>query len=248
VILSSRIDAERWSMRRIHEEVRVHMASGEPLYDLDDDAITAMRPTVVFTQGLCPVCAATADDVDSKICTRVVTLTPHSIADVVRDIRTIGAVLDRAEAANALAQSFEDRIGSVRAPKSRPRVLVLEWFDPPWISGEWIPEMVIAAGGEPLILGPGDPSRQVTWDEIAASDPDVVLLAACSMTVARTERELGALDAQPAWKNLRAVREGRVEVLDGATQFSAPGPGLAAGVECIAQVLGKSAAGSQIQA
>ena len=240
VVCSSSVDAENWSMRRIHKSVRDAIRQGDSLYKIDEEAIAAAAPTLILTQGLCPVCAATKDDISRASCPRVLTLTPHSLADVAQDIRTVGETIDLADAGKALADSFLARIraaGEKSSLQPRPRVLVLEWFDPLWISGEWIPEMILAAGGEPVLLGAQDPSREATWDEVAAADPDAILLAACSMDVLRARKELPSLYQSDDWNALRAVTENRVALLDGARHFSAPGPGLAEGVEVTSEVL-----------
>jgi iron complex transport system substrate-binding protein len=100
-----------------------------------------------------------------------------------------------------------------------------------WVSGEWIAEMVECVGATPLILKPSDPSRRIEWSELVASDPDALVLAACSMDIERTRRELPALELNPHWQGLRAVREGRVYLMDGLRDCSTPGPGLADGIE-----------------
>jgi iron complex transport system substrate-binding protein len=246
-LLRTTIDSEAWSMVRIDDELRGAVQRGDQVYQLEDAAITALRPTHVFSQGLCPVCAVTPDQVVPAVangaadrCARVVELTPRSLAGIAADIRTVGEVLGRAAAGKIAARAFERRLEAVRSlpplPR-RPRVVVLEWFAPLWASGEWIAELVEIAGGEPLLVDKDRPSRRVTWDELVAADPDVVVLAACSMSLARTERELPALTGAPGWAKLRAVAAGQVFVLDGERHTSTPGPGVAAGAEVLARLL-----------
>jgi iron complex transport system substrate-binding protein len=167
-------------------------------------------------------------------------LSPRSLADVAEDVRRVGAALGRVGAGRVAARLFERRIEAVRALPARdprPRVAVIEWFDPPWVSGEWIAEMVVVAGGEPVLAGPKDPSRRASWEELAAADPDAIVLAACSMSVERAMRELAALEAHEGWRALRAVREASVFLMDGEAHFSTPGPRLAEGVELLARLL-----------
>lgn len=242
-VLSTPIDSDRWDMKRINEEVRRLGRTGEPMYVVDEARVAALKPDIIFTQGLCPVCAAGPETVKGVPVPRLVTLTPHTLEDVARDIETVGAAAGRTEAGRTAAAEFRARIANVRSAcagrSPNPKVTVLEWFSPPWVSGEWIPEMVEAAGGVYVPLKPGEGSRPATWEELAASDPDVIILAPCSMTIPRAERELPLLEAQPEWRGLRAVREGRVAVMDGAAHFSASGPRLAEGVERLAAVLSK---------
>jgi iron complex transport system substrate-binding protein len=246
-VLSTSVDSERWSMGEIDRFLRAAGERREPLYRLDEAGIRALAPTLVVSQGLCPVCAATPDQAeqalaggDAAACAKLLVLSPHSLADVAANIRELGAAVGRADAARIAALAFERRIAAARArprPQPRPRVVVLEWFDPPWVSGEWIAEMVEAAGGEALLAGPKDASRCVEWQDVVAADPDVVVLAACSMSIERTRRELPALQAVPAFAALRAVRDGRAFVLDGERHVSTPGPGLAEGFEVLCDVL-----------
>ena len=114
---------------------------------------------------------------------------------------------------------------------------MLEWFDPLWASGEWIAEMVELAGGEPVLVGKAEPSRRVTWAELAAAAPDVVVLAGCSMSIERAAREVPALLAHDEWRQLPAVQKQRVFLMDGERHFSTPGPGVAIGAEALARLL-----------
>ena len=245
-VLSTPVDSESWSMGQIDRFVREASAQKRPLYALDEAQIRQLAPTLVLSQGLCPVCAATPETVAPALaapgaaCAELLVLSPHSLADVAANIREVGRALARAEAGEQLARAFEARLERVRAaprPEPRPRVAVLEWFEPLWASGEWAAEMVAAAGGEPRLAGASDASRRVTWSELQAADPDVIVLAACSMSVARTLRELGALRARAEWSELRAVRAANVFVMDGEKHFSTPGPALAEGAELLAEIL-----------
>ena len=243
-VMSTTVDSDAWSMGRIDTFLREAVARGESLYQLDEERIRALAPTVVLSQGLCPVCAATPGDVEKSLgkekCADLLVLSPRSLADVAQNIRDVGKRLGRESAATIAARDFERRFEKLRAspaPSPRPRVLVLEWFEPLWVSGEWVAEQVEVAGGVPLLAGPKDPSRRVEWNDVVAADPDVILLAACSMSVERTQRELGALTSNAAWRELRAVRAGAVFVMDGERHFSTPGPGLATGAELLHSIL-----------
>jgi iron complex transport system substrate-binding protein len=243
-VMSTTVDSDAWSMGRIDTFLREAVARGESLYQLDEERIRSLAPTVILSQGLCPVCAVTPGDVEKslgkKTCAELLVLSPRSLADVAQNIRDVGKRLGRESAATIAAREFERRLEKLRAlpaPSPKPRVLVLEWFEPLWVSGEWVAEQVEVAGGVPLLAGAKDPSRRVEWKDVVAADPDVIVLAACSMSVARAQRELGALASQAAWKELRAVRAGSVFVMDGERHFSTPGPGLATGAELLHSLL-----------
>jgi iron complex transport system substrate-binding protein len=245
-VLSTPIDSERWSMGEIDARVREASAKRESLYALDEELVRELAPTLVLSQGLCPVCAATPETVEGALgkhgetCAKLLVLSPHSLADVARDIREVGAAIGRKNAALVAARDFERRFEKLRAlpePSRRPRVAVIEWFEPLWVSGEWIAEMVEAAGGTPVLAGAKDSSRRVEWSELAAADPDVIVLAACSMDVERASRELGALRSRDEWRGLGAVKSSRVFLLDGERHTSTPGPRLAEGAELLAEIL-----------
>ncbi len=242
-VMSTSVDSDAWSMGRIDAYLREAVQRGETLYALDEERIRALAPTLVMSQGLCPVCAATPQDVERSLgkqkCAELLVLTPRSLADVAQNIRDVGVALGRSSAATIAARDFERRFEMLRARPhaTKLRVLVLEWFEPLWVSGEWIAEMVEAAGGAPLVASAKDPSKRIEWKDVVAADPDVIVLAACSMSVARAERELGALGAEGAWRELRAVRGGRVFLMDGERHFSTPGPGLSRGGELLHDIL-----------
>ena len=245
-VLSTPVDSERWNMAEIDRFVHDAGERKQALYVLDEARIRELAPTLVLSQGLCPVCAATPEVIEPALAkhaekrARLLVLSPHTLGDVAQNIRDVGQALERESPGKIAARDFERRIEAVRAkprPSPRPRVVVLEWFEPLWVSGEWIAEMVEAAGGEPLLAGVKDPSRRIAWKDLATADPDVIVLAACSMSVARTERELGALLARDEWTALRAVRNANVFVMNGERHFSTPGPGLAEGAELLQTIL-----------
>lgn len=247
-VMSTSVDSDTWNMRRIDDELKRAVASGVALYSLDEERIRQLQPTHVLSQGLCPVCAVTPEQVEPVLaehgerCAKLVVLSPHSLADVAQNIRDVGDALGRKSAGQIAARAFERRIEALRrqaAPATRPRVVVLEWFDPLWASGEWIAEMVEVAGGEPVLVSAKESSKRVEWSDLVAADPDVIVLAACSMSADRARREMPALSARSEWSQLRAVKSGRVLVLDGERHFSTPGPGLAEGAEALARELAR---------
>lgn len=247
-VVTSTIDSDSLSMKEIDAAVRAASASKTSPYGLDEITISSLSPTLVLSQGVCPVCAVPDEQAKglttpgNHACAKLLTLTPRTLADVAADIRRVGEALGLKNEAAVVARDFERRIENTRASAAargdaRPSVVVLEWFDPLWVSGEWIVEMVEAAGGRPLLVSASEPSRRIEWRDLEAADPDVLVLAACSMDIARAKRELPALVGAPSWRGLRAVRENRVFLLDGERHFSSPGPGLARGVEVLGAVL-----------
>jgi iron complex transport system substrate-binding protein len=234
-------------MATIQRELHARVGRGEELYELDEERIRSLAPTIVISQGLCPVCATTSQTVGPALgqgraaAARLLVLSPRTLSDVAGNLREVGQAIGRPDAGASAARAFERRLERVRSaprPRPSPRVAVIEWFEPLWISGDWIAEMVEVAGGIPLLAGPGETSRRASWDELAQADPEVIVLAACSMTIERAERELGLLSAHGSWRGLRAVRSRRVFLMDGAGHFSTAGPRLAEGVELLHRILG----------
>ncbi|GAB2935612.1 cobalamin-binding protein [Rhodococcus aerolatus] len=221
----------------IDAAVRARVAAGEDLYTLHADALAALAPDLVLTQDLCQVCAlpgATVAEALGHLGTvaDVLTLDPHRLDDVLADIGRVGARTSRAPQAAALVAGLRGRLDAVAAAvagRPRPRVLVVEWVDPPFGAGHWVPDLVTAAGGEAVGARPGERSVPVTWDALRASAPDVVLVAPCGFhldgAAAQAALVAGELPGVPVW------------ALDGDGLVVRPGPRLVDGVEAIASVL-----------
>ena len=183
---------------------------------------------------------------------RLVSLEPTTLAEVLGTLTSVGALTGRsAEAARALADA-ERRLAAVAAAvrgRARPRVVVLEWLDPVWPVGHWVPDQVAAAGGIEVLGTAGAHTDPVPWDAVLAAAPEVLVLAPCGFAPERTLAELPALAARPGWAALPAVRDGRVWVVDGPAYFNRPGPRVVRGVEVLAHVLhgiGTVAAGEAV--
>jgi iron complex transport system substrate-binding protein len=229
----------------IDQAVSAQVGSGLSLYTLDEARIAALEPDLIVTQQLCPVCAVSTEQVDGAVrplprCPEIVSLDPKSLADVLADIRQIGVVTGRQSEADALVHSLEDRLAAVRSRAAelakKPRVLALEWLDPPFAGGHWVPEMIEAAGGIDAFARPGDASRRLAWDEIAAADPDVIVVMPCGFDAAGARAQIDVVTERPEWQRLRAVREGHVFPVDANGCFSRPGPRLVDGIEQLAGI------------
>jgi iron complex transport system substrate-binding protein len=207
---------------------------GGSLYDLDAVALAELRPDLILTQEQCDVCAVNEATVRRVALglpgtPRVESVNPTDLAGVFAMFDDVAALLDARPEANALRTAFDD-LGELIAERVgdglRPRVALLEWPDPPFSSGHWNPEIVALAGGVEVLARPGERSRRITWDDVAAAEPEVILLSPCGFTLDRAEEELAALGQRPEWRSLEAVRNGRVAVIDGSAYFSRPGPRL----------------------
>ncbi len=234
------------SAGEIDRQVREFLARGESLYAVDVDALRAIEPDLVITQDLCHVCAASPHDLAAALASlsrppAVVSLNPHSLADVWRDILTVGEATRRAGEARRLAADCERRVAAVQAAVSGaaglPRVVCLEWLEPPYNAGHWVPEMVVRAGGADVLGRAGEPSVRVSWDAIISAQPEVILVMPCGYGVEQVVDEFARIKLPIGWEDLSAVRQGRVFAVDASSYFSRPGPRLAAGVEVLAQVV-----------
>ncbi len=243
-ILTGSALAAGMSAAEVDAAVSAQVASGASLYTLDEARIADLAPDLVVTQDLCPVCAVSAAQVDGAIrplprCPDLLSLDPRSLADVFADIRRVGAATGRAAAADALVAGLERRLAAVRARvagRPRPRVAALEWLDPPFAGGHWVPEMIATAGGEDVLNRPGEGSRRLGWEEVAAADPEVIVAMPCGYDAAGAERQVELAAERPEWRRLAAVRAGRVAAVDANGCFSRPGPRLVDGVERLAAI------------
>lgn len=245
VVTGADLDQHRLTSREISDAVGGSAHSGSSLYTLDTEALSALRPEVVLTQDLCDVCAVSYERVSTTVRlldsdTRVLSLEPRTLDDVLDCLVTVGTLLgvrDRAERLRARLSDRLDRVRSSVAGRARPRVVAIEWLDPLWPAGHWVPEQVSAAGGEPLLAAPGEHTKSMTWEAVRSARPDVVLVLPCGFPPDRTVRERELLTGLPGWQDLPAVRSDRVWVLDGPSYFNRPGPRVVRGAEVLAHVL-----------
>ncbi|MFJ4790311.1 cobalamin-binding protein [Streptomyces sp. NPDC088794] len=245
VVTGADLDQDRLTSREISDAVGGSAHSGSSLYTLDTEALAALRPDVVLTQDLCDVCAVSYEKVSETVRlldadTRVLSLEPRTLDDVLDCLVTVGGLLgvrERAEQRRADLRARLDRVRASVAGRERPRVVAIEWLDPLWPAGHWVPEQITAAGGEPLLAAPGEHTKPMTWGAVRAARPDVVLVLPCGFPPERTLREAELLTGLPGWAELPAVRSGRVWVLDGPSYFNRPGPRVVRGAEVLAHVL-----------
>jgi iron complex transport system substrate-binding protein len=221
----------------IDRYVRDQLASGEDLYTLHADALARLRPDLILTQDLCRVCALPSGHVTEALdylgCNAdVLSLDPYTLRDVLDTILTVGELTEATERAGRLVANLRGRLADVAARvagRPRPRVAVVEWVDPPFAAGHWIPDLVTAAGGEPVAARPGRRSEPLTWPEIAAANPDLVIVAPCGYhlagAVAQAAAVTAALPGVPVW------------AIDADSLVVRPGPRVVDGVEAIAAIM-----------
>lgn len=230
----------------LDRQVMEIVARGESIYAVDADLLGTISPDLIVTQDLCHVCAASPDDLATALTRlpkqpRVLSLTPHSLADVWDDIRRVGEATGRRREAQALAITLEQRVAAIEMKAvqagKRPRVLCLEWLDPFYVGGHWVPEMVAKAGGEDVLGRAGQPSFRVSAEQIAESRADVIVVMPCGYNLARVTAECSVESFTANWRDLPAVQRRRVYALDANSYFSRPGPRLADGIAILAEII-----------
>lgn len=227
--------------------VREKLSAARALYTLDLEVLAALQPDLIVTQALCDVCAVAEDEVQAAACQlpgrpRVINLEPMTLGNVFVSIEQVARAAGLPTRGEGVVAMLEARVNAVTAraatrPGPTPRVLLLEWLDPPFSCGHWNPELVRLAGGVEVLGLEGRPSRTLSWREVAAANPDVVVIACCGFDLARTMVDVAALDRVPEWRTLPAVRDGRVSIIDGAQYFSRPGPRLVDSLELLAHAI-----------
>ncbi len=226
--------------------VRERLKTQLALYTLDLPTLERLNPDLIVTQALCDVCAVAEAEVRSAACQlpgnpRVVNLEPTTLAGVLESLELVAQAAGAPNGACSAIAELRARIDTVAkrstAISSRPRVLVLEWLDPPFSCGHWSPELVQLAGGQEVLGVAGERSRTLDWSEVLAAQPEVILIACCGFSIERTMQDVPAFVARPGIADLPAVRDGRVYVVDGSAYFSRPGPRLVDSLEVLAHAL-----------
>jgi len=224
----------------IDAAVRERTLEGESIYELDDQAMRALEPDLIVTQALCHVCAVSHDEVQALALQlpgppRVIPLDPKTYGETLGDVRTIAQATDSRDAALDLIARTARRADVVRLAirdTRRPRVAALEWLDPVFVAGHWTPQLIEMAGGDDVMGFSGEPSRESSWEEVGASQPEVVVLMQCGYDAPRAQAE-GVQNAA----RLRSLGAGRVVAVNASAYFSRPGPRLIDGLELLAHIL-----------
>lgn len=224
----------------IDAAVKATLGEGRALYELDEGLLTELAPDLIVTQAVCDVCAVSYEDVLSVAARlpsepRVLQQDPSTLGEVLEDVVRLGEAAGVAAEAHLVRGELEGRLASVRAAvsgASEPRVVALEWLDPPFVGGHWIPEMISIAGGDDVAGPPGLKSPEVQWGELTALNPDVVVAMPCGWHAGESHAQ-----AVEHWDRIASLGAGRVYAVDAASTFSRPGPRLVDGVELLGHIL-----------
>lgn len=230
--------------REIDTVVVELLRSGSDIYIVDDKALRKANPDLIVAQGLCEVCSPYTKEINRAVDIlggkpEVLVLDPHDLDDILVSIMDVAEKIGKVAEGRKLVASLQKRIDVVRrlGAKSKQKVLCLEWLDPLFTAGHWVPQMVEYAGGANGVSIAGEASRRMDIDEAVKFDPDVIVLMPCGFDIERTRRELPALAENEKWKSLRAVKNRNVYAVDAGSYFSKPGPRTITGLEIMAKIL-----------
>ncbi len=233
------------SSAQIDSVVSERMQRGESLYLVEEDLLAELKPDLLITQELCDVCAVAYDDV-CRISARlpgnprVLSLTPPDLMGIFKDVQTVAKATGTTARGNQIMADLGVRLDQIAlhvADQPRPRVFALEWLDPPFAAGHWVPEMIALAGGEEVLGRRGEKSFRVTWAQIVAAQPDVILLIPCGYSAEAAQHEWDALPKPAHWDQIPAAQMGRVYALDANSYCSRPSPRVVDGIEQLARLL-----------
>jgi iron complex transport system substrate-binding protein len=225
--------------------VREYVSRGESLYAVDAEVLEGLHPDLIITQDLCHVCAASPDDLATALARferrpEVLCLNPQDLGDVWRDILWVGEETRRGPQAEALLEKIGTRLAVLEEQldpgADRPRVAFLEWLQPFYVGGHWVPEMIQLAGGKDVLGRVRTPSFRVHLQDVVEGEPEILLIAPCGYTAQQARDEYCSLDLPGQWNAIPAVRNGRVYALEASSYFSRPGPRLITGIEILAKI------------
>lgn len=248
-VIRPSFDPSRMSGREIDAKIGELARAGRDIYVVDDKLLKEARPDLIVAQGLCEVCSPFTKEIaravnilsegGSTSSPDVLVLDPHDLDDILVSIMDVAEKVGRVSEGRKLVASLQKRIDAVRAMKieKRPKVMCVEWVDPLFTAGHWVPQMVDYAGGINGVSVEGEPSRRMDIGEIAGFDPDIIVMMPCGFGVERTMEEMKVLKDDERWNSLRAVKEGNVYAVDAGTYFSKPSPRTVTGLEILAKII-----------
>lgn len=231
---------------QIDQRVKALLQEGLSVYRVDEEKLAEMDPDIIITQDHCEVCAASVDEVKQAVQSRlgdrveVVSISPTDLSSVVNSIRTIAQAIDAEEAAEQLTAQMKSDLQNIQQQVielRRPNLLAIEWMDPLMTAGNWVPELIQLAGGNPLAAKAGEHSPWIEWETIRKENPDIIALLPCGYSIDQTLSEISHLTDRDGWETLRAVKNKQVYILDGNQYFNRPGPRLVDSTHILADIL-----------
>ena len=237
---------EAASSREIDALVREKLKTSKALYSLNQSVLEKLKPDLIITQALCDVCAVAEEEVSRVVCMlpgdpKVINLAPMTLEQVFESMLQVGRAVGREGHAVSVVKEHQKRVDEVvlrsKRIASKPKLVFLEWLDPPFSSGHWTPELITLAGGVELIGRSGQPSRTLSWREVADANPEILLIAACGFNVERTMQDLPVLNKVMMQKEFASLSPDKIFIVDGSQYFNRPGPRLVDSLEILAHAI-----------
>ena len=251
-VISSVFDPALMSSKQIDDKICQLMTDGKEIYNLNEENLLNAKPDLIISQNICEVCSAHTEHVNMAVNMlekkpEVYTMDPHNVDEILMSIKDISKMIGKEKEGNELINSLLKRLEFVKNKmcEERPKVVAIEWVDPFFTSGHWIPEMIATAGGENLISIEKMPSRKMKLEEIKSANPDIIVIMPCGFDVKRTIFEYNNVLAEnPDWNELKAVKENSVYAVDANSYFSKPSLRTITGIEILAQIIHPNIFGS----
>lgn len=245
VVVRNFLPIENMNQAEIDAAVSQRMRDGLSLYQVDEKLLKELAPDIILTQDLCQVCAPSGNEVAEALKLlpkkpQILWLTPKSLAEIFENLRELGEATDRVGEAEALIAEGRTRLEEIasitRTLSQRPRVFCIEWLDPIYCSGHWMPEMVTIAGGVDSLARKGD-SVRISWDDVLQWQPEVLVITPCGFKLDKVIELTPKLFGNPGWSELPAVRNNRVYAVDANSYFARPGPRVVEGTELLSHLI-----------
>ena len=243
-VIHSVFDPQRMTSQEIDRKVVDLMKSGKDIYTLDEQVLKDANPNLIVAQGICEVCSPFTKEINRAVTIlggkpEVLILDPRNLDGILDNIVEIGKKVGKIRESNDFVSKLRNKIKTIQyIPKgARPKVLCIEWLDPLFTAGHWVPQMVEIAGGVNGISTTGDQSRRMELDEAVKFDADIIILMPCGFDVKRTLQEYEMIADKPKWKSMRAVKQGQVYAVNANEYFSKPGPRTIVGLEILAKII-----------
>ena len=246
VVVRKALSIEKMSQREIDLAVSERMRGGQSLYEVDETLLQEIAPDLILTQDLCQVCAPSGNEVSQALNLlpkkpQILWLTPNSLEQIFSNLRELGEATGRTKKAEELVAEGRARLEKIEAVtrnlSDRPRVFCMEWLDPVYCSGHWVPEMVRIAGGMDALSKEGADSVRIPWDKIVEWKPEILIVTPCGFNLEQVIQQSQQLFTYPSWSSLPAVRDGRVYAVDANSYFARPGPRVVDGTELLAHLI-----------